>query len=101
MGNAAISGSNLADGRPIAASSQELQMPVGKLLLPDIEDRFRSKTSAVQIVVDLGAGAGVDSIALYGLTLGPNATVRIRLATADATGAAGDALDTGSVADGS
>lgn len=100
MGSAALAGENLADAGTIAGE-QVLDLPVSNLLDPDVERRWRSPTNSATFVWDYGASVSADLIQLLGLTFGTSSTVRLRLSTVDASGAAGNVLDTGAIADGS
>lgn len=93
MGNAAICGINLADLGRIGASSQVLAMSSGLIQSPHVEQRWRAQTNAASFVVDLLSLQEIDTIALRGLTMGSNGTVRLRASSADASGEAGDILD--------
>jgi hypothetical protein len=48
-------------------------------------------------MLDKGASIASDTVGLFGLTCGDNATVRLRLSSIDASGAAGDIADTGTL----
>lgn len=110
MANASILATNLADDGVVSADAEEDTMPASLLQVTHVRKRFRSSNPSVAILCDLGALADVDTVALLGLasSLGTRrekpsaaATVRLRISTVDATGAAGDALDTGVLASGS
>lgn len=98
MANAALLIDNLAENAAIGASSQALTMPASKLKTPHPSERWRSLSPADWFVADKGAAIAADTIFIGGLTCGANATVRLRLSSIDATGIAGDILDTGMVA---
>jgi hypothetical protein len=100
MANAAIVVDNNADNGSVIASSQALTMPSSNLLTPHPSERWRSSSSTAFFVLDKGSAILADTVALFGLTLGPNATIRLRLSSIDATGAAGDILDTGILTNG-
>ncbi len=100
MANAALVIDNFADGSTVGASSQVLAMPVQNLLTPHPSERWRSLNPSAFFVMDKGASLSSDTVALFGLTCGVNATLRLRLSSIDATGAAGDILDTGTIANG-
>lgn len=97
MGNAAISGVNLADMGAVSASSQEILMPAATLLQTDVERRWRSKSNSSFVVADLLAIRTLDTVLLRGLTVTPQAVFRVRLSTSDASGAAGDVYDSGEI----
>jgi hypothetical protein len=100
MASAAIVIDNNADGSTVAASSQDLKMPVSNILTPHPSERWRSLSNSAWFVLDKGSLVPANTVMLCGLTCGENATVRLRLSTIDATGAAGDILDTGTLASG-
>lgn len=91
MGKAAIAGTNLV--RNVSATSQELFLPASNLLTPHVEERWRGKSSSDAFVCDLGGLVLLDTIAVRGVTAGPNAIVRIRVGSADTSGVAGDLYD--------
>lgn len=71
------------------------------LLDPQPRNRARWAGTAAAVLVDFGAQRPVDCVAVISTTLGAFGGtltfVRVRLSTADATGAAGDAWDTGTI----
>lgn len=97
MANAAMVIDNNAASGTIGASSQVLTLPASNLLTPHPSERWRSLNSADWVVFDKGAASSGDTAGLFGLTCGVNTTVRLRLSLIDATGAAGDILDTGAL----
>lgn len=101
MANAALVIENLALAGNVAASSQVLTMPSSKLLTPHPSERWRSMSGADWFVLDSQAGIAADTVMIGGLTCSADAMVRMRLSSIDATGAAGDVLDTGNVSNGS
>jgi hypothetical protein len=100
MANACIVVDNQAVSGTVGASSQALTMPASNLLTPHPSERWRSLSNFAYFVLDKGAMIEADTIMLAGLTCGPNASVRLRLSTIDATGLAGDVLDTGNIVNG-
>ncbi|MBR1198818.1 hypothetical protein JQ574_22740 [Bradyrhizobium sp. AUGA SZCCT0158] len=100
MANAALVIDNQADGATVGASSQVLVMPASNLLTPHPSERWRSLNSAAYFVLDKGAVISADTVGVFGLTCGTNATIRLRLNSIDVTGAAGDILDTGTLSSG-
>lgn len=101
MANAAIAGTNLADAGAISPSSEVFTMPASNLLDEHVGRRWRAETNSGYIVLDLLASTSVDTIRLSGLTVSADATVRVRLSSADSSGAAGDVEDSGTLASGS
>ncbi|MEY9466280.1 hypothetical protein ABH973_006693 [Bradyrhizobium ottawaense] len=100
MANAAFVLDNMALSGNVAASSQVLTMPVSKLLTPHPSERWRSLSDVDYFVLDNGGSITADTVMIGGLTCSEDATVRLRLSSIDATGVAGDVLDTGVVANG-
>lgn len=100
MGSAAIAGTNLADSGTIAGE-QLTDNPVANLLNPDVEQRWRAPTNTGVFVANLGGLKSFNCIILRGFTGGASSTMRIRVSTSDASGAAGDVLDTGTIIHGS
>lgn len=98
--NAALVIDNLVDDGVISASTQALAMPAALLQSPHPSERWRSVGNAAFIVLDKLSLQSSDTVMLSGLTCGPNATVRLRLSSIDASGATGDVLDTGAIANG-
>jgi hypothetical protein len=88
---------NLVDAAAALTCAQAIvpTMPLENIRDPQPRMRARLVGSSAAIIVDLGASRALDCAALVGTTLTASATIRVRLATADATGAAGDAWDTG------
>jgi hypothetical protein len=100
MANAALVIDNLADSGTVTASSQALTMPAATLQDPHPSNRWRSLVSTAFIVLDNRALVTADTSALFGMTCGRNSTVRLRRSSLDASGAAGDVLDTGTIVNG-
>lgn len=95
-------GAFLYDNRATTASltspvTVAAAMPLSNLLDPQprMRARFGSGGGNARIVVDLGGQVPVNAVFLGSTTAGPEATVRVRLATTDATGTTGDAWNTG------
>lgn len=92
---------NLTDAGTVTAETQVTAMPASLVQGVHVRKRWRSTANAAYLLCDLGASLAPNSFALFGLTLNAGATCRLRVSTVDSTGAAGDALDTGALADGS
>lgn len=73
-------------------------MPASNLLTPHTTDRWRSLNNSDYFVLNKGASILSDTFMAGRLTCGPNSTARLRLSSADSSGAAGDVLDTGPIA---
>lgn len=81
----------------VTASSEAAGFEAQRLLDPVVARTWRTaaSTSSAWILFDFGAQVSMRAFFLRGGNLTDNATRRIRVSTADSTGAAGDALDTG------
>ena len=99
MGNAAIAYTNLADAGTVSASSQEILLPVSRVLNPHIEQRWRAQETPAYLIVDLGSQQSVDTIGVFGISAA-GGTVRARMSTADSSAEDGDAIDSGTLSDG-
>lgn len=106
---AAIVYENLADAGTLDASSWIAAAPPATLQNHHVGRRWKGRLGDTEyIVADLGASVSVDSLALLGCqyvaaddtqaNMTSAAVTRVRFSTADATGAAGDAYDSGSAA---
>jgi hypothetical protein len=73
--------------------------PASNLLDPQPRLRVRAFLfpAWVQVLVDFGASRSMDCVAFISSNATASATARVRLSTADPTGLAGDAWDTGSL----
>lgn len=101
MANAALLTDNHALTGLVSASSQALAMPASSLLTPHPSERWRSLKPEAFFVLDKGGLRIGDTVMVKGLTIGPNATLRLRLSSTDSDGAAGDVYDSGLIANGS
>lgn len=101
MANAALLTDNHALAGGVSASSQALAMPASNLLTPHPSERWRSLMPEAFFVLDKGSLRTADTVMVKGLTIGPNATIRLRLSSVDGDGAAGDVFDSGSIVSGS
>lgn len=99
MGSALVV-DNLALNGFVSASSQVLTMPASELLTPHTTNRWRSLTNSDYLLVNKGSSILADTFMAGQLTCGPRSTARLRLSTSDSSGAAGDVLDTGPIANG-
>jgi len=100
MANAAILFRNLADAALVSASAAVSGMPASLLQVEHVRKVWRATGASAYVLCDFGASVAIDTVGLFGMTVSSAATVRLRLSTADATGATGDALDTGTLASG-
>ena len=75
-------------------------LPLANLQDPQPSKPCRWIATSGYVVADFGALVDIGGVALAGLNLSAAATWRVRLSTADATGAAGNAADTGVVSTG-
>ena len=101
MANAALLTDNQALAGVVTASDQVLTMPASSLLTPHPSERWRSASPAAFFILDKGSVQAADTVMVKGLTAGPNATIRLRLSTADSAGVAADVFDSGMIANGS
>lgn len=94
--NAYIAYKNLADSAVLlSASSSQLLLPVSNLNTPHIARKWRgSNGSTDYFVFDLGSLSSIDTIAVFGIT---GTQIRVRVSSADSTGAAGDLYDSGTL----
>lgn len=84
----------------ITASSSAPTRPATNLQDPRLSKKWAATSTSATVTVDLGALYTIGAVILGGCNLGLADTRRIRLSTTDATGAAGDAHDSGSGAAG-
>lgn len=86
----------------ITASSALATLPATNLATAQPGQVWRTApaTTSAHVLVDLGASRAIGAVLLVNTNLTATATWRIRLSTVDATGDAGDALDSGTVAAG-
>lgn len=86
----------------VTAGSARANLPAANLQSPQPGQLWRSLAgvNATSLLCDLGAQTALRAIYLGNTNLTEAATWRVRLSTADATGAAGDAYDSGTVAAG-
>jgi len=92
--NIRIGWDNLADAATITASSQVDTLPIERLQTRTIADIYRAGSGTAHLVADLGALRTVGYVGFLGHNMGSQGgadTWRVRLSTADSTGAAGDA----------
>jgi hypothetical protein len=95
--NAYIAYTNLADSAALlTASSATILLPISNLNVPHIARKWRGQGGATDnFVFDLGALNTIDTVAIFGIT---GTQIRTRISSVDATGAAGDLYDTGTIA---
>lgn len=100
MANAAIVISNLADSGTWSASSAETLMPVSRLAGEHVSERWRSTAEPAYVICDLGSEMSIDTVALFGMTAGAGASVRVRASTSDAAAESSLDFDSGAIDDG-
>lgn len=101
MANLAFGYTNLADSGSVTATSQQILLPASNVLNEHVGKRWRSSTNNDSIVIDLGSSQSIDTVWFGGLTgSAATTTARVRIATVDVTGVAGDAYDSGTLSDG-
>lgn len=97
MANACIASVNLADIATTVSVSGALALtPASRLLDPHVGNKCRVNATAWDVVIDHGSAKSQDTFMLAGVS-GIDPTFRVRLSSADATGAAGDVYDSGSL----
>lgn len=96
MANACIAYDNLADAGTITVSGALANAPAANLQNPHVGVKCRVNATSMAIVIDLLSSVSVSTVALMGVS-GANPAFRVRHNTSDATGATGDAFDTGSI----
>jgi hypothetical protein len=95
MAKMAIGYDNLADAGTLTAGSSAGDMLPSRLQTAHVAERWRSLGTSGYFVCDLLSLRSIGAVAVMGLNLTALGSVRLRLSTADATGAAGNTLDTG------
>lgn len=85
----------------VTASSQLSTLPAAHLKHPHVSMPWRTgAVTSGYILADVGSSRAFGWTAVAGLNLSITGTVRVRLSTADATGAAGNAYDSGVISPG-
>jgi len=97
MANLALAWVNLADLGTLTASAQLTLAPVSMLQNRHVGEKWRFNATSGYVVCDLGSTKSVDTIALMGMS-GDDPALRVKVSTADSSGAAGDAYDSGALA---
>ncbi len=102
MANAAVAFSNLIDlaDTAVSASNWILLAPPANLINPHVGKKWRDNATSTFILVSTAGSNLIDTVMVAGVSsniIAINPTFRIRLSTADPTGAAGDAHDSGSI----
>jgi hypothetical protein len=93
-----IAWNNYADTAVLSANSEVGSLPVAYLKDLDLGKIWRaSSTAAAWVLADLGASLEIGMVALIGTNLAQTDAAQVRISTADATGAAGDAYDSGPI----
>jgi hypothetical protein len=100
LANAAVAFDNYVDlsTTTLTASDWVLQAPPTLLANPHVGKKWRDNDTSTYVLVGTSGSKSIDTIMLAGISgsiedIAP--TFRVRLSTADSSGAAGDALDTG------
>lgn len=81
----------------LSAGSSISTLPTGNLKAQDIQQVWRSASGPTWILADLGTSLTLEVTALINTTLDLSTPVRVRYSTADVTGVAGDAYDSGEI----
>jgi hypothetical protein len=96
----AIGWDNQIDRSALSAGSAMASLPVTNLKTDDVREIWRPSVNSSYILADFGGQMTFGGTVLVGTNLTITDVVRVRLSTADASGVAGDALDSGSMASG-
>lgn len=86
---------NLADDGAITVSNPAPNMGGNFLRDRHVGRKWRSLGTSAYVILDLLKVTPVDTIALLGMNLTANAFMRVRVSSADSSGADGDVYDTG------
>lgn len=86
---------NDADAGVVTTSAAYTTLPATFLQTPQLDQKWRTNDglATAYVLVDLGSSKSIDFVALMAVNLTATGTVRIKVSTADATGAAGNAYD--------
>ena len=97
MSNAAIVSVNFVDATAtvLSALGALSSAPVTNLTNPHVGKKWRHVAASSWILADFGSLKSIDTTMLAGVAGPPTPSFRVRYSTADATGAAGDAHDSG------
>ena len=93
-----IAATNLIDAGTVAASSEVSTLTAVKLQTLDIRDVWQASSTTAYVLADLLSSKTIGITALINCSLDADDTIRVQSSTADATGAAGDAYDSGVIA---
>lgn len=96
MANLAFAWNNLADAGTWTASDALASAPVSRLQNRHVMRKWRVNASTAYVVCDLLSQQSIDTFALIGM-VGTDPALRVSVSTADPTGAAMDAYDSGSL----
>lgn len=91
MGSLAVAHTNLIDDATLTASDSSLLLPVTRLQDPHVKRRWRSTTLTPWVLTTLIGPFNL--VVLKGLTVSEDCTLRVRISSADSTGATGDSFD--------
>ena len=92
-----IARQNLIDLATVTASTAVSSLPASNLQTEDIGELWRATTGTEWLLADLGSTKTVGITALVESSAVAGDSMQIRVSTADATGASGDAYDSGSL----
>ena len=93
-----IAGQNWADSAVVTASSSVATLPPDRVQSGDIADVWRAGSTTAWLLADLGMSRTIGVIAGISSNAGLSDAVQFRVSTSDATGAAGDAYNSGTIA---
>lgn len=86
---------NRADAGTLSTDSAVSTLPITALQDSQLARPWRAAANSAYILVDLGASYAINFVGLFGFAGTAAITRRVRVSTVDATGAAGDAHDSG------
>lgn len=85
----------LAQTATLSTDSAVSSLPVTNLQDDQLATPWRAAATSCYLLADLGSSQAIDFVGLFGFAGTAACTRRIRVSTVDATGAAGDAYDSG------
>jgi hypothetical protein len=97
MAGAFLTDNYIDSAVPTSAFALTPTLPLSGLQDPQPRVRARFTSGQGAVLFDLGQARALDCVAVLSTTATAAATIRVRLATADTTGAAGDAWDSGTL----
>lgn len=87
---------NVVDSGTVSASGFVALAPASNLQTKHVHNKWRVNATSAWILLDAGSLISADTLAVVGMS-GSSPTLQVRASTADSTGAAGDAFNSGSL----